>query len=212
MEHGLLLLVCLEQQHMFANLFEQLRAGSANDSLIRQLGMRLEDTGLLRCHGQLENASLSSITANPLLLPKETALTSLGTTTVHKQLLHAGVSHTLAQLRLMFWVPQGRVEVKHVIKNCITCTRHEGPPYALPMMPPLPKERVTRVLPYQYMCTGLDVMGSLYIKEKPTSKLWVCLFACLTTRAIHLEHLLSMSTEFFLTCFHRFVACRGYLK
>ena len=208
-EHALVLLVRLEQQHHFVDLLHHLQSGSSSHPLIRQLGIRMGNDGLLRCHGRLENANLGSISANPLLLPRKTTLTHLIIKNVHEQLLHSGVSHTLSQLRMLYWVPQGRAEVKHVIKQCTTCRRHEGPPYALPAMPPLPKERVNRAFPFQY--TGLDVMGPLYFKEsKTTNKLWVCLFTCLATRAIHLEYLLGMSTEWFMSCFHRFVSRRGY--
>ena len=40
--------------------------------------------------------------------------------------------------------------------------------------------------PFQY--TGLDYLGSLYVKYGvELKKAWVCLFTCLTIRAIHLE-------------------------
>ena len=34
---------------------------------------------------------------------------------VHKHLIHAGIAHTLAQIREKYWVPQGRVEVRSVL-------------------------------------------------------------------------------------------------
>ena len=39
--------------------------------------------------------------------------------------------------------------------------------------------------------------------------MWVCLFTCLVTRAVHLELLEDMSTERFLMGLRRFIACRG---
>ena len=39
--------------------------------------------------------------------------------------------------------------------------------------------------------------------------MWVCLFTCLVTRALHLEIVLDMSTEEFLLGLRRFVTLRG---
>ena len=68
----------------------------------------------------------------------------------------------------------------------------------MPQMPPWPKERVTKSIPFEY--TGLDYFGPLYIKhysaegEAPaTMKVWVCLFTCFTVRAVHLELINDMS-------------------
>ena len=40
-------------------------------------------------------------------------------------------------------------------------------------------------------------------------KVWVSLFTCLSTRAVHLEVVSDLSTECFLNCFKRFVSRRG---
>ena len=41
------------------------------------------------------------------------------------------------------------------------------------------------------------------------SKVWICLFTCLVTRAVHLELNHNLSTEDFLMALRRFIACRG---
>ena len=38
---------------------------------------------------------------------------------------------------------------------------------------------------------------------------WICLFTCIVTHAIHLEVVFDMSSEEFLLCFRRFIAQRG---
>ena len=75
-------------------------------------------------------------------------------------------------------------------------------------MPPLPKCRVTESLPF--VTTGLNYLGPLYVKDGTvTQKVWVCLFTCLSTRAIHLELVADMSADQFLLCLQRFIARRG---
>ena len=50
-------------------------------------------------------------------------------------------------------------------------------------MPPWPKQRVSQSVPFQF--TGL---GPVLVKEEDKMvKMWICLFACLAVRAIHLE-------------------------
>jgi len=77
-------------------------------------------------------------------------------------------------------------------------------------MLPLPTSRVSASLTFSF--TGLDYLGPVYVKNKgesETSKMWICLFTCLCTRAIHLELIEDLTAEQFLMCFQRFIARRG---
>ena len=126
-------------------------------------------------------------------------------TEVHLRLIHAGVAHTLAQIREEYWIPQGRVEVKSVLSKCVVCRKQEGPSFQLLSMPPWPTERVSRSSPFQFV--GLDYMGPIYVRhESELRKTWICLFTCLTVRAIHLEWVLDLTAIQFLGCFRRFVS------
>ncbi|XP_065896199.1 uncharacterized protein [Dysidea avara] len=187
--------------------------GSKNN-LRNQLNLQQDDTGLLRCHGRYENAtSLNQAMKCPKLLPKDEHYTRLVVEDCHKRVFHAGVSQTLAQLRLEYWIPHGRSTVRKLLKQCRVCCRCEGTANRKPDMPPWPKERVVEALPFEY--TGLDYFGPLYIKQyangdKPIyKKVWVCLFTCMVVRAIHLELVEGMSADEFLLCLRRFMARRG---
>ena len=135
----------------------------------------------------------------------------------HRRVLHSGVSQTLAQTRQEYWIPQGRALTKQILNSCLICKRTEGGPFAMPEMPPLPRERVARSAPFEF--TGVDYFGPLYIKqfvqtsghdtEVVSKKVWVCLFTCLTVRAIHLELVRDMTAEEFILCLRRFMARRG---
>ena len=59
---------------------------------------------------------------------------------------------------------------------------------------------------------GLDYLGPLYVKEKASvteEKVWVALFTCATSCAVHLELVHDMTTETFLNAFRRFCGRRG---
>ncbi|XP_020914628.1 uncharacterized protein LOC110252203 [Exaiptasia diaphana] len=80
----------------------------------------------------------------------------------------------------------------------------------MPPMPPLPVQRVTsKTQPFAE--TGLDYIGPLNIRNDlgEISKVWICLFTCLTVRAIHLEVIRDLSTEQFLLCLRRFISLYG---
>ena len=181
------------------------------NQLKEQLGLKLDKEGLIRCHGRMIHAELSEDAANSKLLPKDHHFTRLVIQDVHEKLYHAGVSHTLAQLRKQYWIPQGRATVKKVLRHFLICRKYEGGPFRLPAMAPWPRERVSKATPFTY--TGLDYLGPLYIKEKAeTSKVWICLFTCLTVHAIHLEIIQDMSAYKFLLALRRFIARRGMPK
>ena len=51
-----------------------------------------------------------------------------------------------------------------------------------------------------------------YKQKNENRKVWVCLYTCLVTRAIHLELMSDMSTEQFLLGFRRFLSLHGKPK
>ena len=129
----------------------------------------------------------------------------------HKAVFHSGISHTLAKVRQRYWIPQGRASVKKVLKDCQTCRRWEGGPYQLPKVPALTKERVTGNT-YPFEKTGLDYLGPLNVRNTNTQeiyKVWICLFTCLSIRAIHLEVVSDLSAEQFILCLRRFISLYG---
>ncbi|XP_069180286.1 uncharacterized protein [Procambarus clarkii] len=71
-----------------------------------------------------------------------------------------------------------------------------------PASPPLPKEQVVHIRPFE--TTGVDFTGELTLtgtKDKNPVKAYICLFTCAATRAVHLEVTLDMSAEEFLQAF-----------
>ena len=181
-----------------------------NSNTIQQLGVSQDELGILRCKGRLGNADLPYDTKFPILLPPEDYFTTLVILDCHRKLFHSGVSHTLSQVRHAYWIPQGRATVKRALKTCGPCKRHDTGPYTMPPMAPLPEFRLRRSNPFTY--TGLDYLGPLYVRGETadaTVKVWLCLFACLSTRAVTLEVILDMSAAQFLLCLRRFISQKG---
>lgn len=143
-----------------------------------QLGLYIDPSGLLRCQGRLEHSTLNEGARHPILLPSHHRFTQLMIEKHQKELLHAGVSHTVSYLCQKYWVPKGRAVVLSVIQECVACRRHEGGPYQMPPMPPIPNCHVTESLPFTW--TGLDYLGPMYIKTHDgTKKVWACVLCIL---------------------------------
>ena len=58
------------------------------------------------------------------------------------------------------------------------------------------------------MFTGVDFAGPLYVRDGE-EKVWLCLYTCCVTRAVHLEIVPGLSAQTFILCFRRFAARRG---
>ena len=176
----------------------------------KQLGLFIDQNGIWRCRGRLQNAEIPYPTRHPILLPKNHAFTKLVVKQAHERVFHNGLNETLAELRTSYWVIQARALVKQFIGHCYICRRFEARPYRAPPPPPLPPFRVREAPPFS--CVGIDFAGPLYIKEcsqTPGNKVWVVLYTCCITRAIHLDLVMDLSTQTFIRCFKRFVARRS---
>lgn len=58
-----------------------------------------------------------------------------------------------------------------------------------------------------FTITGVDFTGALYVQHNgKEEKVYVCLFTCATTRAVHLEVVTDLSTDTFLLAFRRFAS------
>ena len=176
----------------------------------RQLGLFLDKSGVWRCGGRMSNSSLSLAAQNPILLDKKHRLATLVMMDAHKRVMHDGVPETLAELRSRYWLVQGRQFIRKLIHGCIVCRKLEGSHYKGIPPPPLPEYRVRQSRPFQ--TTGVDFAGPLHVRASDhagTSKVWLCLYTCCVTRAVHLDLVPRLTATTFMRSFRRFTARRG---
>lgn len=176
----------------------------------RQLDLFIDDKGLWRCGGRLENANIPYSTKHPVLLPRDHPFTAMIVQDADERVSHNGIKDTLTEVRAKFWIVKGRSLVRSTIHRCVLCRRFKGAAYHAPPPPPLPEFRVKEEPPFTF--TGVDFAGPLYIRSfglTASNKVWICLFTCCVTRAIHLDVVTDLSTETFLRCLKRFAARRG---
>ena len=176
----------------------------------QQLGLYQDKSGVWRCKGRMSNSCLRPSAQNPILLDKKHHLAKLVVMDAHLRVLHDGVSETLAELRSAYWLVRGRQFVRKLLYNCVVCRKFEGRPYRSQPPPPLPDFRVRQSRPFQ--TTGVDFAGPFFVKPtdgQGTTKVWLCLYTCCSTRAVHLDLVPDMTAATFLRSFKRFTARRG---
>jgi hypothetical protein len=129
--------------------------------------------------------------------------------------LHSGTQSTLASIRQQYWPIAGRNKIKQIIHKCISCFRAK-PIIAQQKMGDLPVKRLEPARPF--INSGLDYCGPILIKthrgrgKQKTIKAYVCLFICLSTKAIHIELVSDLTADTFLDALKRFVSRRGTVK
>ena len=181
---------------------------TARALLVRQLRLFLDSDGLLRCGGRIHNAPVSDTTKFPFLLPSKHPLSRLIVLDIHIKSCHSGTNATLTALRQSYWIPAARQYVKSILHHCVICHKVSGRPYAAPDPPPLPQLRTQDVHPFTF--TGVDFTGALYVQQgKEEVKVYLCLFTCATTRAIHLEIVQDLTADTFLMAFRKFAGRRS---
>ena len=171
----------------------------------QQFNMFMDETGVWRCGGRLTNADMPQLSKHPILLEITHPFTTLIVKDCHEKVMHNGVRETLSELRSRYWIVRGRSFIRRVLHECFVCKKMQGQHYVIPPSPPLPEFRVQQAQPFS--SCGVDYAGPLYLKD--TGKVWISLFTCCVTRAIHLELVPDMTADAFLRCFKRFTARRG---
>jgi hypothetical protein len=176
---------------------------------VRQFGLFLDDNKLLRCKGRINNANVSKDSKNPMLLPTRHPIVDLIVRDVHQLVKHNGIRDTLTTIRERFWILRGRQVVKRVLRRCVVCRKAEGAAYGVPPPPDLPPSRVAEDPPFTNV--GLDFAGPLFVRTsiEGSSKVYVLLFTCASTRGVHLELTPSLNVSSFLQAFRRFASRRG---
>ena len=91
----------------------------------------------------------------------------------------------------------------------MACQKLRPRAYQVPPPPSLPKERIRYERPFQTV--GVDNTGAFTVlmEDGSESQLYITIFVCATTRAVHLEVSPTMTTRDFLLAFRRFYAIYG---
>ncbi|XP_008207937.1 uncharacterized protein LOC103316369 [Nasonia vitripennis] len=203
----------LSQRQDYGPEIRQLQLGRpiSKDSALRTLSSFLDESGLLRVGGRLCNSLLPANEMHPVILCGRSPLAKLIIDWAHRRSLHAGFRSTYSYAIQRAWIVGARTQVRSHIKKCVACTITNARPQTQAMAP-LPAARVTPSA--AFLRTGVDYDGPFQIlctKDRGirSTKGYVALFVCMTTKAVHLELVGDLTTQSFLGALDRFTGCRG---
>ncbi|CAG9134116.1 unnamed protein product [Plutella xylostella] len=206
-------LCAMSQKTCFLKEFRVLKNKGSLPSKNKLLHLNpfLDDSGLIRVGGRLCNANYDYDTKHPILLDASHPITKLIFKNYHRLLLHAGPQLLLSTLRHKYWIINGRNLARKTVHECITCCRFSEKTFQ-PIMGNLPKARLEADHPFCH--TAVDYAGPIMIANRKGRgckliKAYICVFVCLTVKAVHLELVTDLSAKCFISALNRFVARRG---
>lgn len=181
-------------------------------SVLAGLSPFLDEEGVIRVGGRLTNAPIPYEQRHPTVLPGDSALVRRLIYHRHLQLYHGGIHVTTQLMRDRFWIVGGRNVIRSVIHRCIECFRQRKLSANQQMVPLVPS-RVTTARPFSHV--SLDYCGPFEVKRSPGRcktmvKIYVAVFICMATRAIHLQIVENLSTAAFIDAYQQMAARRGH--
>ncbi|XP_062538586.1 uncharacterized protein LOC134206864 [Armigeres subalbatus] len=171
--------------------------------------------GVLRVGGRLRHATIPYEHRHQALLPEKHPITAALIRYFHRTNMHLGQRSLLGVVRQQYWPLKAKNVIRKVLHHCIPCFRMR-PKKATQLMGDLPDYRVQPSPVFSH--TGLDFAGPFNIRSNAISrhptitKGYVCLFVCMSTRAIHLEAVSNLSSESFMAALQRFISRRGLVQ
>ena len=166
------------------------------------LQLTKDEDGLTRCYGWIQGYT-------PIFIPRKSAHARRIIEHSHTQTLHGGVAATMSKVRQKYWIPKLRSLVKSVQLNGNHCKKYRVRVLTTPPTSVLPTFRTKFTEPFSV--TGVYFAGLLLFKSgrNETSKAYVALFTCGSSRAVHLRLCRDMTAEEFKRGLKEFVARRG---
>ncbi|XP_049886484.1 uncharacterized protein LOC126380961 [Pectinophora gossypiella] len=204
------------QHKHFNKEFEQLSNENKlpRKSPLLNLNPWIDQHGILRVGGRITLSNLEEQNKHPMIIPSKDRLGTLLIDWAHKMTLHGGARLTLTYLRNQYWPLGGMTAVKKELHKCIKCLRF-GALSKNQIMADLPRPRVTPSRPFTH--TGVDLAGPVDVKSNKgrgiaTTKGYIVIFICMSTKAVHIELVSDQSSITFLAAFKRLCARRGTPK
>ncbi|XP_059056265.1 uncharacterized protein LOC131850114 [Achroia grisella] len=203
----------IQETYLYDELKNLKEKGKINKkSVLTSLSPWIDSEGILRVGGRLQCTKISEDIKHPYIIPQKSHFTELLLRDTHEKTLHGGPQLMLNYLRSKFWIMGAKRLIKQYVHKCVRCVRFSSR-IKNPFMGQLPSSRtaVNRAF-YQ---SGVDYAGPINLRVSKgrghrSYKGYICLFICMSTRAIHLEAVSDLSTEGFLAAFKRFVSRRGH--
>lgn len=199
------------QASCFPDELSKLQAEKTCSRTFQRLKPFLKDD-IIRVGGRLSQSDLTFDQKHPIVLPRKHHIVDLLVDYHHKVNCHAGPDLLLSILRHKYWILSARNLIRSRIYKCIPCFRLRPKP----TFPEMSDHKSFRVIQSAkpFFKIGIDYAGPLRVtitrgRGIRAVKAYICLFVCMTTRAVHIELAGDLSTASFMAAFKRFLSRRG---
>ncbi|XP_063363571.1 uncharacterized protein LOC134652330 [Cydia amplana] len=204
------LLLQRAQNEDFADELRSLRRGEplTKGSALFELDPELAADNVLRMRGRIDAAPVP-INKRPAILHGRNRLARLIIFRMHRRAAHANNERVVNDVRQEYWILRLRPTVRAIASACQFCRIRRANPRA----PPMGDLPLSRIEPFcrPFTNTGVDLFGHITVTiGRRHEKRWVALYTCLTTRAVHLELVHSLSTDSAIMSLRRMAARRGW--
>ena len=197
------------QSDMFLKELQLLKAGKdITTGPYRKWGLHLTTDGIIRCTDRTLNSEGQKSNLDPILVHGKHPFTESFIRFKHVHSNCSSKQYTLHVVRREVHGPSLTVTINRLVRECNICRILRAAPYAYPQAPLLPIARLAAQRPFA-VC-GVDYSGPHFIKQgRSRVKIWIALFSCMVSRAIHIETVPDLSAETFHQALQAMAWTRG---
>lgn len=212
LKQSLLIIIKEVQRQHFSEELELIEKNKHVPKLA-SLNPFIDTRGVLRVGGRLTHSDLPYEAKHPCILPK-CHFTEIIVRHFHALHLHAGPKLLQSIISQEFWIIAARNVIRSQLHKCVKCFRNK-PHNCIPIMGNLPKSRVVPARCFLKVST--DFGGPFHLKESKRRnsrayKAYICLFICMSTKAVHIEPVTDLTAEGFIAALDRFTSRRGLCR
>lgn len=216
-ENALLVLLRMVQEEVYLEDISQLQTAelSKKSPIFCLNPFFNKEDRLLRISGRLQNAThLNYDQRHPIILPYGHIISRLIVRHAHVTTLHGTDQQTMMLVTQRYHIIRCKGLVKTIRHNCIKCFRQKCIAQNQ-LMGQLPSPRITPSRPFLH--SGVDFAGPFQLKRfkgrcQSFYKAYFAIFVCFSTKAIHLEVVIDLSSASFIAAFRRFIGRRGLVR
>ena len=186
------------QRDMFSTELQILTRGQEiTTGPYRKWGLHLTTEGIIRCKDRTVSITSPRTGQDPILVHGNHPFVE---SFIRYKHIHSNCSskqYTLHVVRREVHGPCLTVTINALVRECNICRILRTAPYAYPQPPQLPMARLAAERPFA-VC-GVDYSGPHFVKQgRARKKVWIALFTCMVSRAIHLEYVLDLTADTFI--------------
>ena len=204
-------LIYLSHGETFPSELKLLRSGKVitRNSRIAKYSPFIGPAGILRSTGRISSSLSSDFDSkHPIILDARHAVVRLLVKYLHVRNFHQGLDYMRTAVSLKYVVLKLRWLLRNIEITCVACRKRKAQTVTL-IMADLPIEGLGYKQP-PFSNTGVDYFGPFLVPiRRSTEKRWGFMYTCLTTRAVHIEVVLSLDTSSCVMGVKRFFARRG---